>query len=201
MVSTFSNLEDGVEYTGMIEDSADVPQTHSENANDSQTDALVTNESEVGAINGEGSNKLSAEFKFEYPKNKDDEEISASVSGKVNIELKNSAKLYIAQDRQYVEVKFDYSLGLNFSIKMEVDAKIPLGKFSFAPIPGLKIGLTPNVVLKSVASNLIFPLHFGFDVRFVTPSCAEILTPIHPFNFPSNESLPLTFKTRDRPYK
>ena len=143
-----SNLEDGVEYTGMIEDSADVPQTHSENANDSQTDALVTNESEVGAINGEGSNKLSAEFKFEYPKNKDDEEISASVSGKVNIELKNSAKLYIAQDRQYVEVKFDYSLGLNFSIKMEVDAKIPLGKFSFAPIPGLKIGLTPNVVLK-----------------------------------------------------
>ncbi len=143
-----SNLEDGVEYTGMIEDSADVPQTHSENANDSQTDALVTNESEVGAINGEGSNKLSAEFKFEYPKNKDDEEISASVSGKVNIELKNSTKLYIAQDRQYVEVKFDYSLGLNFSIKMEVDAKIPLGKFSFAPIPGLKIGLTPNVVLK-----------------------------------------------------
>ena len=143
-----SNLEAGVEYTGMIEDSADVPQTHSENANDSQTDALVTNESEVGAINGEGSNKLSAEFKFEYPKNKDDEEISASVSGKVNIELKNSTKLYIAQDRQYVEVKFDYSLGLNFSIKMEVDAKIPLGKFSFAPIPGLKIGLTPNVVLK-----------------------------------------------------
>ena len=143
-----SNLEDGVEYTGMIEDSADVPKTYSENANDSQTDALVTNESEVGAINGEGSNKLSAEFKFEYPKNKDDEEISASVSGKVNIELKNSTKLYIAQDRQYVEVKFDYSLGLNFSIKMEVDAKIPLGKFSFAPIPGLKIGLTPNVVLK-----------------------------------------------------
>lgn len=143
-----SNLEDGVEYTGMIEDSADVPKTYSENANDSQTDALVANESEVGAINGEGSNKLSAEFKFEYPKNKDDEEISASVSGKVNIELKNSTKLYIAQDRQYVEVKFDYSLGLNFSIKMEVDAKIPLGKFSFAPIPGLKIGLTPNVVLK-----------------------------------------------------
>ena len=143
-----SNLEDGVEYTGMIEDSADVPKTYSENANDSQTDALVANESEVGASNGEGSNKLSAEFKLENPKNKDDEGISASVSGKVNIELKNSTKLYIAQDRQYVEVKFDYSLGLNFSIKMEVDAKIPLGKFSFAPIPGLKIGLTPNVVLK-----------------------------------------------------
>ena len=143
-----SNLEDGVEYTGMIEDSADVPKTYSENANDSQTDALVANESEVGASNGEGSNKLSAEFKLENPKNKDDEEISASVSGKVNIELKNSIKLYIAQDRQYVEVKFDYSLGLNISIKMEVDAKIPLGKFSFAPIPGLKIGLTPNVVLK-----------------------------------------------------
>ena len=143
-----SNLDDGVEYTGMIEDSADVPKTYSENANDSQTDALVANESEVGASNGEGSNKLSAEFKLENPKNKDDEEISASVSGKVNIELKNSTKLYIAQDRQYVEVKFDYSLGLNISIKMEVDAKIPLGKFSFAPIPGLKIGLTPNVVLK-----------------------------------------------------
>lgn len=143
-----SNLDDGVEYTGMIEDSADVPKTYSENANDSQTDALVANESEVGASNGEGSNKLSAEFKLENPKNKDDEEISASVSGKVNIELKNSIKLYIAQDRQYVEVKFDYSLGLNISIKMEVDAKIPLGKFSFAPIPGLKIGLTPNVVLK-----------------------------------------------------
>ena len=143
-----SNLEDGVEYTGMIEDSADVPQTHSENANDSQTDALVTNESEVGASNGEGSNKLSAEFKLENPKNKDDEGISASVSGKVNIELKNSTKLYIAQDHQYVEVKFDYSLGLNISIKMEVDAKIPLGKFSFAPIPGLKIGITPSVVLK-----------------------------------------------------
>ncbi len=143
-----SNLEDGVEYTGMIEDSADVPQTHSENANDSQTDALVANESEVGASNGEGSNKLSAEFKLENPKNKDDEGISASVSGKVNIELKNSTKLYIAQDHQYVEVKFDYSLGLNISIKMEVDAKIPLGKFSFAPIPGLKIGLTPSVVLK-----------------------------------------------------
>ena len=143
-----SNLEDGVEYTGMIEDSADVPKTYSENANDSQTDALVANESEVGASNGEGSNKLSAEFKLENPKNKDDEEISASVSGKVNIELKNSTKLYIAQDRQYVEVKFDYSLGLNISIKMEVDAKIPLGKFSFAPIPGLKIGLTPSVVLK-----------------------------------------------------
>ncbi len=143
-----SNLEDGVEYTGMIEDSGDVPKTYSENANDSQTDALVANESEVGASNGEGSNKLSAEFKLENPKNKDDEEISASVSGKVNIELKNSTKLYIAQDRQYVEVKFDYSLGLNISIKMEVDAKIPLGKFSFAPIPGLKIGLTPNVVLK-----------------------------------------------------
>ena len=143
-----SNLEDGVEYTGMIEDSADVPKTYSENANDSQTDALVANESEVGASNGEGSNKLSAEFKLENPKNKDDEGISASVSGKVNIELKNSTKLYIAQDRQYVEVKFDYSLGLNISIKMEVDAKIPLGKFSFAPIPGLKIGLTPNVVLK-----------------------------------------------------
>ena len=143
-----SNLDDGVEYTGMIEDSADVPKTYSENANDSQTDALVANESKVGASNGEGSNKLSAEFKLENPKNKDDEEISASVSGKVNIELKNSTKLYIAQDRQYVEVKFDYSLGLNISIKMEVDAKIPLGKFSFAPIPGLKIGLTPNVVLK-----------------------------------------------------
>ena len=143
-----SNLEDGVEYTGMIEDSADVPKTYSENANDSQTDALVANESEVGASNGEGSNKLSAEFKLENPKNKDDEGISASVSGKVNIELKNSTKLYIAQDRQYVEVKFDYSLGLNISIKMEVDAKIPLGKFSFAPIPGLKIGLTPSVVLK-----------------------------------------------------
>ena len=143
-----SNLDDGVEYTGMIEDSADVPKTYSENANDSQTDALVANESEVGASNGEGSNKLSAEFKLENPKNKDDEEISASVSGKVNIELKNSTKLYIAQDRQYVEVKFVYSLGLNISIKMEVDAKIPLGKFSFAPIPGLKIGLTPNVVLK-----------------------------------------------------
>ena len=143
-----SNLDDGVEYTGMIEDSADVPKTYSENANDSQTDALGANESEVGASNGEGSNKLSAEFKLENPKNKDDEEISASVSGKVNIELKNSTKLYIAQDRQYVEVKFDYSLGLNISIKMEVDAKIPLGKFSFAPIPGLKIGLTPNVVLK-----------------------------------------------------
>ena len=143
-----SNLDDGVEYTGMIEDSADVPKTYSENANDSQTDALVANESEVGASNGEGSNKLSAEFKLENPKNKDDEGISASVSGKVNIELKNSTKLYIAQDRQYVEVKFDYSLGLNISIKMEVDAKIPLGKFSFAPIPGLKIGLTPNVVLK-----------------------------------------------------
>ena len=143
-----SNLEDGVEYTGMIEDSADVPKTYSENANDSQTDALVANESEVGASNGEGSNKLSAEFKLENPKNKDDEGISASVSGKVNIELKNSTKLYIAQDHQYVEVKFDYSLGLNISIKMEVDAKIPLGKFSFAPIPGLKIGLTPSVVLK-----------------------------------------------------
>ena len=143
-----SNLEDGVEYTGMIEDSGDVPKTYSENANDSQTDALVANESEVGASNGEGSNKLSAEFKLENPKNKDDEGISASVSGKVNIELKNSTKLYIAQDHQYVEVKFDYSLGLNISIKMEVDAKIPLGKFSFAPIPGLKIGLTPNVVLK-----------------------------------------------------
>ena len=52
-----------------------------------------------------------------------------------------------------------------------------------------------EIPIKSVASNLIFPLHFGFDVRFVTPSCAEILTPIHPFNFPSNESLPLTFKT------
>ena len=143
-----SNLEDGVEYTGMIEDSGDVPKTYSENANDSQTDALVANESEVGASNGEGSNKLSAEFKLENPKNKDDEGISASVSGKVNIELKNSTKLYIAQDHQYVEVKFDYSLGLNISIKMEVDAKIPLGKFSFAPIPGLKIGLTPSVVLK-----------------------------------------------------
>ena len=143
-----SNLEDGVEYTGMIEDSADVPKTYSENANDSQTDALVTNESEVGASNGEGSNKLSAEFKLENPKNKDDEGISASVSGKVNIELKNSTKFYIAQDHQYVEVKFDYSLGLNISIKMEVDAKIPLGKFSFAPIPGLKIGITPSVVLK-----------------------------------------------------
>ena len=143
-----SNLEDGVEYTGMIEDSGDVPKTYSENANDSQTDALVANESEVGASNGEGSNKLSAEFKLENPKNKDDEGISASVSGKVNIELKNSTKLYIAQDHQYVEVKFDYSLGLNISIKMEVDAKIPLGKFSFAPIPGLKIGLTSNVVLK-----------------------------------------------------
>lgn len=124
-----SQLEEGIEYQGLIED---------------------TNEPVTYAADFEAENKYSLTYKINKKLGSDDNYVR--LDGSIALKLGVKVQCYMAWESSYLKSEFSYSLNLQGKISGQISiAKISLGEYGFSPIPGLYIGLTPSIVLKASA--------------------------------------------------
>lgn len=76
---------------------------------------------------------------------------NCTVVGQANFSAKNTVKIYLSLFYQYVELRLDTSIALQTSISGAISKKIPLAKFSFIPVPGVILSITPSVVFEASA--------------------------------------------------
>lgn len=74
---------------------------------------------------------------------------SFSLNGSLKLKMGASLKLYVSWTYQYVELKLNYSAGVNASFSGESDKlSIELVNMAFMPVPGVIIDITPSFVAK-----------------------------------------------------
>ena len=78
---------------------------------------------------------------------------SVKLTGSLELKAGASLKLYLSLSYQYVEVKIDYSAGVNVELSgMCNEFSLPLIKITFMPLTGVFIEITPSLVLETSAN-------------------------------------------------
>ncbi len=127
-----SYCDDGVIYNGLVEEQDDI-----------QTYAI---------IDGDASEKLEASYSIP------DKKIKAgmntiTLSGGVKMSVEAAVKLYIALDRQTIEIELKYNAKITAGVNGKLDdTEVKLGQFTIAPVPGVFIEFIPKLVLEFTAS-------------------------------------------------
>ncbi|MBE6733465.1 MAG: hypothetical protein E7561_05670 [Ruminococcaceae bacterium] len=85
------------------------------------------------------------EYELGKENDSDTSQINATISGSVNVAITAGVKLYVATTNVSVEVKFDYDVNFGVSVEGEAKGYIPLGRYTFAPVPGVYIELNPSI--------------------------------------------------------
>jgi len=122
-----SNLGEGVIYNGLVEREDDGVQTY--------------------AVDEEGSVSDAISCKFEGEQIGPDA-FNAKLWGEVEMELEATAKVYLALDYQYVELKLEYEMVFDLAISGNAEGKIPLPFVKVAPVPGVVFQMIPAIWVK-----------------------------------------------------
>ncbi len=125
-----SGLEEGITYEGLVEDD----------------ESNITPQ----AIDLEGKASYSHKFGFEKKGEYESGTSKASYSFFAGLELKldASANVYVSFSEVYVQLKLDYSAALKAEFEGKVSKSFPLAYFSFSPVPGVYISITPSFVVE-----------------------------------------------------
>ena len=161
-----SELEDGVTYEGILQDSSDV-QTYSADAAHDSDSAYLPAGPDIQAVEAGGEAGGSLSYKIsEYKVGDDDNNVK--VSANLKIEIKGSVKTYISLSYCYLELKIDVVDQLTFSVKGNVKmTSIPLGRIELSPVPGVFIRFQPSFVFKAsgkIEFSTIVTTTLGFSV-------------------------------------
>jgi len=165
-----SELEEGIIYNGLVDDTEQ----------DSGTSAYSTKSGYISsrpkAFVDEEFEK-SAELSFEFDDYEPAEmnagngnvsvEVSAEISGTLNLSIGCSMKLYISFSHSYLEVNFNTALGVNVSIEGKIAAEIKLATIQFTIIPGVNIDIEPAFVVEvsaKISLNIEVSSSVGFNV-------------------------------------
>ena len=126
-----NGCDDSLEYMGTI----------SENEN-SRTSTYAI-DVDTGA-----STKLSYKFLG-------NDEDGPKVTGSFSLGVGVNVKTYISFSYQYIEIAFNSDMKLELAFEDKVEIKIPIGKVTFIPFPGINIGCDLNF-LASIAGKISF---------------------------------------------
>ena len=127
-----SYCDDGVIYNGLVEEQDDI-----------QTYAI---------IDGDASEKLEASYSIPDKKIKVGMN-TITLSGGVKMSVEAAVKLYIALDRQTIEIELKYNAKITAGVNGKLDdTEVKLGQFTIAPVPGVFIEFIPKLVLEFTAS-------------------------------------------------
>ena len=118
-----SSCDEGVVYHG-LEDSTEELQTY--------------------ALDGEHKEEKTAVYTFQ----ESDKDAVIGLSGSIKLNTSAYVKIYLAKKYQYLKVELKHSASLTVDAKLKVDGKVKLGRFTFAPVPGVYIEFTPSLVTK-----------------------------------------------------
>lgn len=125
-----STCADGVIYEGLVDYAEEDATQPYANSQGSVSKAFRVNiNEEFGSIDG----------------------INVKISGGLDLKLTFSAKIYFTLDRQYVELKLDYSARIFASLTGQAKAEIPLITVGFM-FTGIIVEMTPSLVLDAKAS-------------------------------------------------
>src|SRR5699024_5317023 len=105
---------------------------------------------------------------------------SAKFSGSVALSMNFHFDFYITPQQFYTEFKDDIELGVEVEWEGQLEAALALGRFDVSPIPGVYIGFTPSLVVRTsgkmevtgfykVTYGLAFVSDVGFEDRSTTP--------------------------------
>ncbi len=147
-----SGAEEGVEYKGIIKGEEDIPQKQLKKG----ADVNISGSASSDVLSYELNN-----IKF----GSDDNKVEAS--GNIKGGYKISAKLYLSLSYQYLELKADYSVGIDISLSAKATGKISLGRIGFSPCPGVLIELNPCIVVEcsgTITINGTLKGTIGFSV-------------------------------------
>ena len=111
---------------------------------------------------------------------KDVSGVSAKFSGSVALSMNFHFDFYITPQQFYTEFKDDIELGVEVEWEGQLEAALALGRFDVSPIPGVYIGFTPSLVVRTsgkmevtgfykVTYGLAFVSDVGFEDRSTTP--------------------------------
>ena len=161
-----SELEDGVTYEGIVQDSGDVQTYSADTAHDSDS-AYLPAGPDIQAVEAGGEAGGSFSYKIsEYKVGDDDNNVK--VSANLKIEIKGSVKTYISLSYCYLELKIDVVDQLTFSVEGNVKmTSIPLGRIELSPVPGVFIRFQPSFVFKAsgkIEFSTIVTTTLGFSV-------------------------------------
>ena len=73
-------------------------------------------------------------------------DVQGSINGSIGIDLSVTLKLYRTLESISIEIRFDYTASIDFTVSGSIMGKIPLGKYEFSPVIGVFIRVTPSIV-------------------------------------------------------
>lgn len=131
-------------------------QTQDMEVDDSTASQGVTFQGMTGGAaprSAEGSSgiKPKAEFtidEWEKKGESDSFDYAFSIKASLLVELDIEFNYYVSADKQYLEMTTEFNLGGSFEMEGSFANKIPLGKLSFMPVPGVSLGFEPALELR-----------------------------------------------------
>ena len=141
-----SELEDGVTFEGLVNDS-ETPQTYSSRTANGSDYAYLPADPELQAAEVDTEVGYSLSYKI-AEKKIGSENKNVTLSSNIKLKLKGYAKAYISLSYFYLELKIDYTAQISASISGSVAASIPLGLIELSPCPGVFIRFTPSIVFE-----------------------------------------------------
>lgn len=146
-----SELEDGVTFEGLVNDS-ETPQAYSSRTANASDYAYLPAEPELQAAEVDTEFGDSLSYKI-AEKKIGNEDKNITVSSNIEIELKGSVKAYVSLSYFYLEMKVDYTAQISASISGNLkEASIPLGKIEFSPCLGVFIRFKPAIVFEATGT-------------------------------------------------
>lgn len=142
-----TSMEDAFDYV-KVDAESDVSEAEIDSSNMEEGITYEENIQKKGVKKASeitGSTGVSASFGLDKKFGK------CTVVGQANFSAKNTVKIYLSLSYQYVELRLDTSIALQTSISGAISKKIPLAKFSFIPVPGVILSITPSIVFQASA--------------------------------------------------
>ncbi|MBE6862368.1 MAG: hypothetical protein E7497_05665 [Ruminococcus sp.] len=162
-----TGLEEGVTYTGFVEEDESVSDILNGNKNSYEGESYVQ---EGGTFDLNFIEKESGPF-------------SVSITGSASINFKIYVKYYLSLTRQYLEFGTENTFTLSAKITGAIKKEIPLGEFNLTTPIGVNVGIKPTVELTAAAEiSLSFELKqksgFGFENKWGSlPKFSDVSEP------------------------
>lgn len=142
-----TGLEEGVTYTGFVEE------------NESVSDILNGNKN---VYDGQSYVQKGGTFELNFVE-KGSGPFSVSITGSASINFKIYVKYYLSLTRQYLEFGTENTFTLSAKITGEIKKDIPLGEFNLTTPIGVNVGIKPTVELKAAAE-----ISLSFELKQLT---------------------------------
>ncbi len=72
-----------------------------------------------------------------------------NLKGSALFQVSTLCKLYLSEDYEYFELKFDYKLHVALTLEGKLQQDIPLAYVAFSPVPGMYISIEPSFTVKA----------------------------------------------------